>query len=110
MDINITTRTDDEGKAVVFISGEVDVSTTPKMKAALAELIEGGYGRIIIDMSGVQFLDSTGLGALVGAYKKLRERNGEVELAALPPHIKRLFEITRLDSVFRIHDSVEQAA
>jgi anti-sigma B factor antagonist len=109
MNMEITTRTLDQGKVVVSISGEVDVSTTPKMKAALAELIEGGYKRIVVEMSGVQFLDSTGLGALVGALKKLREQNGELELAALPSRVERVFQITRLDRVFTIHDSVEKA-
>jgi anti-sigma B factor antagonist len=110
MDIQITTRTCGQGKVLVSIVGELDVSTTPKMKAALAELTEGGCERILVDMSGVPFMDSTALGALVGALKRLRERGGELELAALQPGVRRVFDITRLESVFRIHESVEQAA
>ena len=61
------------------------------------------------DLSRTEFLDSTGLGALVGALKRLRAKDGEMRLVCPEGHVRKVFTITSLDRVFRIHDSLDQA-
>lgn len=94
--------------AVLAVGGEIDLSTAPKLKEALAGLSEGPK-TVIVDLSGTEYLDSTGLGVLVGGLKRKREQGGQLKLAGLKPRVKRVFDITRLSSVFEIYPNVEEA-
>ncbi|HYN30079.1 MAG TPA: STAS domain-containing protein [Dermatophilaceae bacterium] len=108
MDLSFST-TDQDGIAVVRVGGEVDVYTAPQLRTALDEHISRGHTRLVIDLDGVQFLDSTGLGVLVGRLKLVRTRDGWVRIVCTNERILRVFTITGLDKVFPIHDSVEDA-
>ncbi len=97
------------GYAVLSVRGEVDVYTAPKFRERLIELVSDGKHRIVVDLEGVEFLDSTGLGVLVGGLKRLRSHDGDLLLVCTQPRILKVFEITGLTKVFGIHDSVDQA-
>ncbi len=94
---------------VLAVKGEVDVYTAPRLRERLVELVNQGKRSIVIDLEGVEFLDSTGLGVLVGGLKRLRTNDGELSLVCTQHRILRVFEITGLTKVFAIHDSVDAA-
>lgn len=98
-----------EGYAVLRVRGEVDVYTAPKFRERLIELVSEGRHRIIVDLEGVDFLDSTGLGVLVGGLKRLRSHDGDLLLVCTQSRILKVFEITGLTKVFAIFDSVDDA-
>ena len=92
--------------AVLSVHGEVDVYTAPKFRERLIELVTEGKHQIIVDLEGVDFLDSTGLGVLVGALKRVRTQDGELALVCTQPRILKVFEITGLTKVFPMHRSL----
>src|ERR1700722_3163008 len=94
---------------ILAVKGEVDVYTAPRLREKLVELVSQGKYRIIVDLEGVDFLDSTGLGVLVGGLKRLRSHEGDLELVCTQARILKVFEITGLTKVFEIHDSVDIA-
>ena len=97
------------GHTVLAVKGEVDVYTAPRLRERLVELVTEGKRNIVVDLEGVDFLDSTGLGVLVGGLKRLRSNDGEMSLVSTQSRILKVFEITGLTKVFSIHDSVEAA-
>jgi anti-sigma B factor antagonist len=97
------------GHTVLEIGGEIDVYTAPRLRERLTEMIGAGERRIVVDLNRVEFLDSTGLGVLVGAQRRLRAADGSFALVCPHEKLLKIFRITGLDSVFDIHDSVESA-
>ena len=108
MDLEVDTQERDRW-SVVSLRGEIDVYTAPRLRQALIDLIEGGASDILVDMSRVDFLDSTGLGVLVGGLKRVKAKDGSLEIVATQDKILKIFEITGLSKVFPIHDSVDAA-
>ena len=98
-----------DGYAVLSVRGEVDVYTAPRFRERLIELVTEGRHRIIVDLQGVDFLDSTGLGVLVGALKKVRADGGTLDIVCTQERILKIFDITGLDKVFGLHRSVAEA-
>jgi anti-sigma B factor antagonist len=94
---------------VLVVKGEVDVYTAPRLREKLVELVSQGRRQIVVDLEGVDFLDSTGLGVLVGGLKRLRSHGGELTLVCTHQRILKVFEITGLTKVFSIVGSVDQA-
>ena len=108
MDLSI--ETENVGDAVVLhVAGEVDVFTAPQLREALVGAIEEGSRDVVVDLQGVDFLDSTGLGVLVGGLKRLRSHEGDLTLVCTQHRILKVFEITGLTKVFSIHDTVDAA-
>ncbi len=101
--------TDHDGITVLAVRGEVDVYTAPRLREKLVELVSQGKYRIVVDLENVEFLDSTGLGVLVGGLKRLRSHDGDLSLVCTQHRILKVFEITGLTKVFAIQDSVEAA-
>ncbi len=101
--------TDAGGHVVVALTGEVDVYTAPRLREKLVELVTQGKHRIVVNLEGVEFLDSTGLGVLVGGLKRVRSHNGDLSLVCTQHRILKVFEITGLTKVFSIHESVDAA-
>jgi anti-sigma B factor antagonist len=101
--------TERDGAAILAVSGEVDVATVPRLREQLHGLVAQGSNRIIVDLDGVDFLDSTGLGVLVGALKRVRSNDGELSLVCTQPRIRKVFEVTGLTKVFSLYDSVDEA-
>jgi anti-sigma B factor antagonist len=95
--------------AILTVSGEVDVFTAPKLHEGIVQAIDSGHEKLLIDLDGVGFMDSTGLGTLVGGLKRIKERGGMLSLVCTNRPVLRILTITGLDSVFEIHNSVEDA-
>ena len=95
--------------AAVAITGEADVFTAPELKEALAAAIAGGAKDVLVDLSEATFVDSTTLGLLIGTVRRLDPLGGTVAVAVGDPSVARIFEITRLDQVFSMFDSVDAA-
>ncbi len=108
MDLTITTR-EAEGRTVVSVAGEIDVYTAPRLREEITGLVAAGTYDIVIDMSEVEFLDSTGLGVLVGGLKKVRAHDGSLQLVCNQDRLLKIFRITGLAKVFVIHDTAEAA-
>jgi anti-sigma B factor antagonist len=108
VDLSLTTR--DEGdRTVVAVGGEIDVYTAPKLREQLVDLVNAGRYHLVVDMEGVEFLDSTGLGVLVGGLKRVRAHDGSLRLVCTQERILKIFRITGLTKVFPIHDTVDEA-
>lgn len=108
MDVSVT-RTTDDSVPVVAVSGEVDVYSAPALKQRFAELVRSGASTLIVDLTEVAFLDSTGLGALVEARALTGDAGGSLPIVCTQDRILKLFTITGLDSVFTIHPTVDAA-
>lgn len=106
MDLTLATRAHGD-RVVVTIGGEIDVYTAPVLRDAISELVAAGSHDILIDMTSVDFLDSTGLGVLVGGLKKVRAHDGSLELVCRQERLLKIFRITGLAKVFAIHDSLD---
>ena len=96
------TVSEHEGETVVRAAGELDVNTAPELREQLTRLIGEDSRRIVVDLSEVSFVDSTALSVLVSALKRLRQADGDLELAAPNPSVRRVFEITGLTRLFTI--------
>lgn len=92
----------DGERHVVAVGGEIDLFTAPELKAALSAAIESGHLRIVVDLTDTTFLDSTALGVLIGAVKRLRSRDGRLTIVNVDDNIAKTFEITGLDQIFPI--------
>jgi len=95
--------------ALIRVGGEIDVYTASQLRETVVDLIGKGVSHVIADLRAVEFLDSTGLGAIVGGHKRLRTIDGSLVLAASPDRILRLFRITGLDQAFSLSPSVPGA-
>lgn len=100
---------DRDGWSVLEVGGEVDVATAPRLREQLIKLVNAEKYRIVVDLQGVDFIDSTGLGVLIGALKRVRTHDGDLAVVCTEPRIVKVFEITGLNQVFRLKDSVESA-
>jgi anti-sigma B factor antagonist len=88
---------------VVALQGEIDLSTSPLLRSTLVSLVDAGARRLTVDMSDVTFVDSTGLGVLVGALQLLQGRGGDgLTVRGVGPAVRRVFELTGLDAVFSV--------
>ena len=96
-------------RAVLQVTGEVDVYTAPMLREQLRDLSAKGAVHLIVDLGQVEFLDSTGLGALGGGLKRLREARGSLALVVSTPRILRIFQITGLTKALAVHRSPQNA-
>jgi len=94
---------------VVAVRGEIDLFTAPELKQTLTDAIEKGRSRIVVDLAETTFLDSTALGVLIGAVKRLRARDGALAIVNTDANIAKTFEITGLDQIFTIVGSRDEA-
>ena len=108
MDLSLQTREVDS-RTIVAVGGEIDVYTAPKLRDKITELVGNGNYNLVIDMEKVEFLDSTGLGVLVGGLKKVRAHDGSMRLICNQERLLKIFRITGLAKVFVIHGSQADA-
>ena len=102
MELNVSSRYHDD-HTIVTICGEIDLYTAPRLHSELAAvLVEGMPARVLIDMSGVEFCDSTGMNVLLSCLRRVRERGGELEIASPKPAVRKILQVTGLDSVFTL--------
>lgn len=108
MDLSLTTRVVND-RTVVEVAGEVDVYTAPKLREVFIDLVAQGTYHIVVDMEQVEFLDSTGLGVLVGGLKRVRAHDGTLRLVCTQDRILKIFRVTGLTKVFPLHKTVDEA-
>jgi anti-sigma B factor antagonist len=102
VELNVSSRFHDD-HTIVTICGEIDLYTAPRLHSELAGLLADGMpARVVIDMSGVEFCDSTGMNVLLSCLRRARERGGELEIAAPKPAVRKILQVTGLDSVFTL--------
>ncbi len=99
----------DEHVTVVDVRGEIHVSTASEFSRRLGGALERGRRLVVLDLTGVEFIDSTGMGVLLGGLRDVSRRGGRLVLALANPTVLRLFEITRLDDTFDIVPTREEA-
>lgn len=99
----------EQGIPVVDVDGEIDVYTVPKFKEHLSQIIEEGHTHLLINLNNVQYMDSSGFGALLGATKRLRPEGGTLGLVGSNQVITRMLKITRLNTIFDMFDSENEA-
>jgi anti-sigma B factor antagonist len=110
MTLEVETRQADGGAAIVAPTGRLDVGGAPALKDAIAELVsKNGPPKVVIDLTGVSFVDSTGLGSVISALKQIRGSQGELRLAAPNQQVRVVLELTTLDRVFPYYATVEEA-
>jgi anti-sigma B factor antagonist len=108
-EFTLTSDPIDDTRQVVAVAGEIDLFTAPELKAALGEALESGRIRIVVDLTETTFLDSTALGVLIGAVKRLRSRDGVLTIVNTDANTAKTFEITGLDQIFTIRPTRDEA-
>lgn len=100
---------DINGMQVLDVTGEIDVYTAPQFKDAVNTVIAAGQKHLVVDMTNVTYMDSSGFGALLSATRRLRPQGGTVNLVKVSGAIDRILKITRLNTVFAVYGSLDEA-
>jgi len=108
LDLKIRTKHLDD-VPIIELEGEVDVYTAPRLKSRLVDLVDHGSYQIVVDLEAVDFMDSSGLGVLVGGLKRVRSRDGAIHIICTKEKILKIFRITGLTKVFPIHEAQDEA-
>jgi len=98
-----------DGIEVVDVQGEIDMYTAPRLRELLIDLVSKGSYQLVVNLDKVGFLDSTGLGVLVGGLKRVRAHDGSLDLVCTQKRILKILKITGLTEVFGIYATVDQA-
>lgn len=99
-----------EGDVVVLaLDGRLNMVAAPRLKAAVDASVQGGRARLVVDMSAVTFMDSSGLGALIAGLKRARQGKGDLRIAGVSEQVATVLRLTNLDKVLRAHPTVEAA-
>jgi anti-sigma B factor antagonist len=107
---NVVKEVRHEGKTVILkLGGEIDMKTSTGVKSKLKELFENKPRVLVVDMTEVEFMDSSGLATLVGALKWCRTNGSELRLAGLAQGVRSVFEICRLETIFQIYNNLAEA-
>ena len=106
MNINVT---EENGIVIVAVEGDIDAATAPQLRERFDELLAEGEHSYVIDMAGVEFMDSSGLAALVRLFKRVRIGEGDVRLCGVRSEVLKIFELTRLNRVFDIFETRAEA-
>jgi anti-sigma B factor antagonist len=96
------------GWTVVDVTGDLDMASAPALRQAILQLLSTGARLIAVDLTAADFVDSTGLGILVAALKRVRTHDGELVVICPDPRLRRIFELTELVSVFGLRNSVDE--
>ncbi len=97
------------GVCVVELRGRFDAQEAPRVITLLQEALDAGQARVVVNLKAVHFVDSTGLSVLVRVMKQSRQRQGDVRICGLQQPVRIIFELTRMDHVFALFDTEEQA-
>jgi anti-sigma B factor antagonist len=98
-----------DGIEVIDVGGEIDISTASRLRELLIDLVSKDNYQLIVNLERVEFLDSTGLGVLVGGLKRVRAHDGSLDLVCTQERLLKIFRVTGLTKVFGIHETVDQA-
>jgi anti-sigma B factor antagonist len=94
---------------VVSISGRLVMADAPEARASFNKLIEAGTRKLVVDLSGITFIDTSGLSVLISAYKLVRAGDGRMVLCGIPTAVRTLLELTRLNEIFELFASTDAA-
>jgi anti-sigma B factor antagonist len=108
VDLSVSS-TEQGAVTVVHVAGEIDVYTAPLLREVLDKQVAAGRTNLVVDLEKVTFMDSTGLGVLVGRLKLVRGQNGSLRIVSAQERILKVFKITGLDKVFHIYPTVDVA-
>lgn len=97
------------GATIVRLDGRLDLVTAGEARQRMVDAVEGGQKRLVVDMGNVDFVDSSGLGAIVGVLKAARQAGGDLRIACPTSQFRAILELTMLDRVLRPYDTVEEA-
>jgi len=107
--IRLATATKEvDGYTILVLNGEVDVYTAPQFREAIDKVLTQGQLHLILEMSGISYIDSSGFGILLSAIKRIRPKGGTVNLIACNAAIDRVLRITKLNTVFNVVDTLDQ--
>ena len=109
MDFSVEYTVTDEGIVVLVISGPMDVATVPQLRDLMVRLIDEGHHRLVLDLAGVDFIDSIGLGVIVGVVHRLRPHGGAIAVAAPSEQVRQVLQITQLARVVALYDATAEA-
>lgn len=109
MELLTVSTSERDGWIVLALVGQLDVATAPNFRETLQETQYRGDGRVVLDLSGLEFLDSFGLGVLVGGVKRARSHGGRLILAGVSDHVAQVFELTGLDRALPFAPDVDAA-
>ncbi|HEX3812180.1 MAG TPA: STAS domain-containing protein [Mycobacteriales bacterium] len=108
--MELSLRADDDSPVTVLeVGGEVDAYSAPTLGARISEIVASGQKQLVVDLNGVEFIDSTGLGVLVGGFNEAREAGGRLDLVCAVERVLKLLRITGLNDVFTITSTVSEA-
>ncbi|MFA5802515.1 MAG: STAS domain-containing protein [Thermoleophilia bacterium] len=109
MELDIQSEKNPDGVVIIEVAGELDLYTAPSLKETLLAALEGDTLKVLIDMTGVHFIDSSALGVLIGGVKRLKPKGGKMVLVSVDENVNWIFQITGLNSVFDIFATREDA-
>jgi anti-sigma B factor antagonist len=96
------------GWSVVAVIGELDLATAPQLRQQLVGLVNQGATRLLVDLRATEFIDSIGLGVIIGALKRVQPVGGELAVVCNTPRIRSVFEVTRLDTIISVHADLDE--
>lgn len=107
--VNFTTRTISSNVTVIKPTGRLNMAAASGLRKQLQDIVEGGSSRIVVDLSATEFIDSSGLGALISGLKIARQEGGDLRIAATPKQVGTVLELTNLNRVLPTYESVDTA-
>lgn len=107
--MTFSVRKEANGVVVVSVDGQLIVGNRQELKQRIIDALEAGDRKFLVDFTRTGYIDSSGLGVLVSLSKKIRDQGGDLRLAGLNEDLKTLFELTKLDTLFGISDSPDEA-
>jgi len=108
-EMHIYTRWTDDGVAILDLEGRLDVHAAPRVQRALCELVERNGGHVLVNMAGVDFIDSTGLTALMAGFQLAEAQGGAVRLCCVQPNVSVVLKLTMLDRLLAVYDDEASA-
>ncbi len=108
MSLKITSKVEDK-TALLSITGEVDMFSSPEARKEIANLVKKEIPRIVVDLSGVSYMDSSGVATLIEGLQMCNKYDGKLVVAGLRDNVREVFELTKLDKIFEIYEDAETA-
>ena len=108
-DLKLTVEERPGSVAILKVGGELDVATAPQFRDKLLEIVGQMFGRVVVDLTPVEFIDSSALGVILNAWKQLKAQDATLVVVSPKPRISRIFEITGLALSIRVCSSIDEA-